>query len=73
MSQWSARSWREKPIKQQPSYPNADALGQVEQQLSHFPPLVFAEEIRALRGPVNQRLSWRGLFAARRRLRRIIQ
>lgn len=50
MTAWSARSWREKPIQQQPEYPSAEALQAVEAQLKQFPPLVFAEEIRALRG-----------------------
>lgn len=49
MTAWSARSWREKPIQQQPEYPSAEALQTVEAQLKQFPPLVFAEEIRALR------------------------
>ena len=53
MSQWSARSWRDKPIKQQPQYPNKEHLQQVESQLSQFPPLVFAEEIRALRSQLT--------------------
>ena len=49
MTAWSARSWREKPIQQQPEYPSAEVLQSVEAQLKQFPPLVFAEEIRALR------------------------
>jgi 3-deoxy-7-phosphoheptulonate synthase len=49
MTSWSARSWREKPIQQQPEYPSAEVLQAVEAQLKQFPPLVFAEEIRALR------------------------
>jgi len=53
MSQWSARSWRDKPIKQQPQYPNKEHLQHVESQLSQFPPLVFAEEIRALRSQLT--------------------
>lgn len=53
MAQWSARSWRDKPIQQQPTYADPSQLQTVEQQLSQFPPLVFAEEIRALRGQLK--------------------
>ncbi|MDX1704970.1 class II 3-deoxy-7-phosphoheptulonate synthase [Pseudidiomarina sp.] len=49
MTTWSSRSWRDKPIQQQPAYPIAAELQRVEHQLKQFPPLVFAEEIRALR------------------------
>jgi len=53
MAQWSARSWRDKPIEQQPKYSDLSQLQSVEQQLSQFPPLVFAEEIRALRNQLK--------------------
>lgn len=56
MTNWSTRSWREKPIQQQPQYSSQEQLEQVERQLKSFPPLVFAEEIRALKtqlGRVN--------------------
>ncbi|PTB89081.1 3-deoxy-7-phosphoheptulonate synthase class II [Pseudidiomarina aestuarii] len=49
MTNWNSRSWREKPILQQPDYASPSELLAVEQQLKQFPPLVFAEEIRALR------------------------
>jgi 3-deoxy-7-phosphoheptulonate synthase len=45
---WSRSSWRAKPIKQQPIYPNADKLKSVENELSRVPPLVFAGEAREL-------------------------
>ncbi|PHR66966.1 3-deoxy-7-phosphoheptulonate synthase class II [Pseudidiomarina marina] len=54
MTNWSARSWRDKAIQQQPNYASKTALQQVEQQLKTFPPLVFAEEIRALRGQLGR-------------------
>ncbi|RUO60336.1 class II 3-deoxy-7-phosphoheptulonate synthase [Pseudidiomarina insulisalsae] len=54
MTNWSARSWREKPIQQQPTYPDHEHLKTVEHQLKMFPPLVFAEEIRALRRQLGQ-------------------
>lgn len=49
MSIWSPTSWREKPILQQPTYPNKDELKKVIQELESYPPLVFAGEARRLK------------------------
>ncbi len=49
MGEWNSKSWREKPILQQPTYKNQDALEAVEKSLSNYPPLVFAEEVRSLK------------------------
>lgn len=46
---WSPDSWRSKPIVQVPDYPDAAILAAVEEQLSAFPPLVFAGEARNLK------------------------
>ena len=46
---WSPDSWRSKPIVQVPDYPDAAVLAAVEEQLSAFPPLVFAGEARNLK------------------------
>ncbi|VXD02152.1 Phospho-2-dehydro-3-deoxyheptonate aldolase [Pseudomonas sp. 8Z] len=46
---WNPQSWRAKPIQQQPEYPDAAHLAQVEQALAGYPPLVFAGEARELR------------------------
>lgn len=40
---WSPSSWRDCPIVQQPTYPDADAHGQVLQEIASYPPLVFGE------------------------------
>jgi len=48
MEPWTPDSWRSKPIKQHPTYPDQAALYQVERTLSEYPPLVFAGEIRSL-------------------------
>ena len=45
---WSPESWRGKPIRQVPDYPDAAALAAVEEKLAKFPPLVFAGEARNL-------------------------
>ena len=49
MTKWSPNSWRDKPISQVPSYPDAAALKEVEGRLATFPPLVFAGEARKLK------------------------
>lgn len=49
MSIWNRSSWREKPIKQQPVYPDQAHLKAVEEQLKNYPPLVFAGEARNLK------------------------
>jgi 3-deoxy-7-phosphoheptulonate synthase len=48
-TRWSPDSWREKPVQQMPHYPDAAALGAVEETLAGFPPLVFAGEARKLK------------------------
>ncbi len=45
---WSPSSWRSKPVRQVPEYPDPAALAAVEQRLKTHPPLVFAGEARNL-------------------------
>jgi 3-deoxy-7-phosphoheptulonate synthase len=45
---WTPETWRGKPIRQVPDYPDRAALAEVERQLATFPPLVFAGEARRL-------------------------
>ncbi len=47
-AEWSPASWREKPIRHAPDYPDAEALSRAEARLARSPPLVFAGEARAL-------------------------
>ena len=49
MENWNKSSWREKEIKQQPTYPDKEALKVVEKELGKYPPLVFAGEVRNLK------------------------
>ncbi len=49
MNSWNLQSWRDKAILQQPTYKDQKLLQEVEQQLAHYPPLVFAEEVRSLK------------------------
>jgi 3-deoxy-7-phosphoheptulonate synthase len=46
---WELDSWREKNIKQQPTYEDTKLLKEVEDKLKIFPPLVFAGEVRDLK------------------------
>jgi len=41
--------WRDLPIKQQPSWPNQDAVAAASAKIASFPPLVFAGEVDNLR------------------------
>ena len=46
---WTPSSWRNFPIKQQPTYPDQELLKKVEEELSLNPPLIFAGEARKLK------------------------
>lgn len=46
---WTPNSWRNFPIKQQPTYENQSELKRVEQKLANFPPLVSFDEIEKLK------------------------
>lgn len=45
---WTPTSWRNKVALQQPNYPDAEKLAEVEKVLRDYPPLVFAGEARSL-------------------------
>ena len=46
---WRMDSWRAKPIRQVPEYPDQAALEEVERNLRNYPPLVFIKEVRDLK------------------------
>lgn len=46
---WYPKSWRDKPVKQLPSYPDQAVLDRVLDELSARPALVFAGEARRLK------------------------
>ena len=46
---WAPESWRTRKATQQPTYPDAEALAQVQGELSRLPPLVTSWEILALK------------------------
>jgi 3-deoxy-7-phosphoheptulonate synthase len=49
MLRWAPDSWRARPIRQVPAYPDAAALAEAERKLGTYPPLVFAGEARRLK------------------------
>jgi 3-deoxy-7-phosphoheptulonate synthase len=49
MANWQKSDWRKKPRVQMPEYTDASALTSVEDQLTSYPPLVFAGEARSLK------------------------
>lgn len=51
---WTPQSWREKPAKHIPDYPDAQTLTDVEKTLSGYPPLVFAGEARQLKADLAE-------------------
>ncbi len=48
-AKWTPESWRGKPVKQAPDYPDAKAVAAAEATLRRYPPLVFAGEARRLK------------------------
>ncbi len=46
---WTPSSWRDFPIRQQPTYEDKELLKEVESKLSSYPPLIFAGEARKLK------------------------
>ncbi|WP_417457243.1 class II 3-deoxy-7-phosphoheptulonate synthase [Kordiimonas sp.] len=49
MSDWRPDSWKSRPIVQVPEYPDVDAVNRVYDELTSYPPLVFAGEARNLK------------------------
>ncbi|HEY0420452.1 MAG TPA: 3-deoxy-7-phosphoheptulonate synthase class II, partial [Acetobacteraceae bacterium] len=53
-AQWTPESWRDRPIRQVPAYPDAARLAAMEGKLRKYPPLVFAGEARRLKASLAQ-------------------
>ncbi|MGK3953159.1 class II 3-deoxy-7-phosphoheptulonate synthase [Microbacterium sp. I2] len=54
--------WRTLPIKQQPAWPDADAVAAVSAELATLPPLVFAGEVDNLRDRLARAASGRAFL-----------
>lgn len=59
---WTPESWRQKPIRQVPTYRDAAQLHAVEGSLKNFPPLVFAGEARSLKAKLGEVAAGRGFL-----------
>ena len=59
---WTPDSWRGKPIRQVPDYPDQEALARTEDRLASYPPLVFAGEARQLRDRLAEVAEGRGFL-----------
>lgn len=62
MSNWTPSSWRNFPIKQQPTYPDQELLKKVEAELKSYPPLVFAGEVRSLKRQFSDIVNGKGFL-----------
>jgi 3-deoxy-7-phosphoheptulonate synthase len=51
---WTPDSWRLKTVFQVPDYPDQIKLGEVQERLTSFPPLVFAGEARRLKNALTK-------------------
>jgi 3-deoxy-7-phosphoheptulonate synthase len=54
MSEWTPQSWREKPARQQPDWPDPEGLSLTLKTLASMPPLVFAGEARELMASLGE-------------------
>lgn len=59
---WTPLSWRNKPIRQVPAYPDEDKLHAVETRLAGYPPLVFAGEARKLKARLAEAVEGRAFL-----------
>lgn len=50
---WTPTSWRSKPIKQAPAYPDPSKLTKAVTELARLPPLVHPNEISALKAQLR--------------------
>ncbi|EQK98544.1 DAHP synthetase, class II [Ophiocordyceps sinensis CO18] len=50
---WTPSSWRSRPIKQSPQYPDAEKLSRAVAELSRMPPLVHPSEILTLKAQLR--------------------
>ena len=52
-SRWAINLWRQRPVRQAPTYPDQAALEAMEKKLRRYPPLVFAGEARRLKAALG--------------------
>lgn len=54
MTNWTPQTWRDKPAKQLPNYPDEAGLKKAEKIMTEMPPLVFAGEARHLKSKLAE-------------------
>jgi 3-deoxy-7-phosphoheptulonate synthase len=59
---WSPSSWHDRPVVQQPDWPDADALDHALKHIASMPPLVFAGEARSLQSELARVASGRAFL-----------
>ncbi|RMH15225.1 MAG: 3-deoxy-7-phosphoheptulonate synthase class II [Acidobacteria bacterium] len=52
--EWTPTSWQSKNVKQQPTYPDAEELERVVDELSRLPPLVTSWEVESLKAQLAE-------------------
>ncbi|KAH6657285.1 DAHP synthetase [Truncatella angustata] len=53
-NEWTPESWRTKPVKQCPEYPDIKALRKATGELDHLPPIVHPHEINKLKQSLKE-------------------
>ena len=59
---WSPSSWHDRPVVQQPDWPDAGALDHALKHIASMPPLVFAGEARSLQSELARVASGRAFL-----------
>lgn len=59
---WTPDSWRDHEARQQPAWPDADALAAAERELAAYPPLVGIEAVDALKAALAEAQGGRALL-----------
>ncbi len=59
---WTPDSWKTKPAKQMPAYPDQGKVDAVCERLSAYPPLVFAGEARRLKAALAEAVEGRAFL-----------
>lgn len=62
MTTWHPASWRSRPIKQQPVYPDEKALDEALAAIRSYPPLIFPNEVESLRQELAEAAHGRALL-----------
>ena len=59
---WTPDRWQKLKAEQQPNWGNTDNYNKVIQQITKYPPLVFAGEVRALKQDLAEAAQGKGFL-----------